>query len=108
VGVVEDEDLQRAFGRGVRAARMQLGISQERLADAVGLHRTYIGGVERGERNLTLQTVTRISRLIDADPLELLGTPEVPTRRLRAAATGADPGTRRGRRKRPAPRSEPT
>jgi len=56
----------------LRDRREQLGLSQEALADLVGVHRTYVGGVERGERNLTLRSVERIADAIEADPLELL------------------------------------
>lgn len=66
-------DLQRAFGRSVRAHRLRLGLSQEALADQLGVHRTYLGGVERGERNLTLQTVERIAASLREDPVRMLG-----------------------------------
>lgn len=65
-------DLQRAVGRNLRAHRQALGLSQEAFADVVGVHRTYMGGLERGERNLTLRSLERIAGLIDVDPLELL------------------------------------
>jgi len=65
-------DLQRIFGRNLRRYREQHGLSQEAFADVVGVHRTYMGGVERGERNLTLRSVERIAALIEVDPLELL------------------------------------
>lgn len=68
-------DLQRRFGRNLRTWREQQGYSQESFADALGLHRTYIGSVERGERNLTLQTVERIAHAIAVDPMELLSAP---------------------------------
>lgn len=58
-----EKDLQR-FGARVRAERERLGISQEELADRAGLHRTYLGGVERGERNLGLLNVIRIARAL--------------------------------------------
>jgi transcriptional regulator with XRE-family HTH domain len=65
-------DLQRAVGRYLRRYRQERGLSQEAFADLVGVHRTYMGGVERGERNLTLQSVERIARIIQVEPLELL------------------------------------
>lgn len=65
-------DLQRAVGRNLRAYREAKGLSQEAFADVVGVHRTYMGGVERGERNLTLRSVERIAMIIEVDPLELL------------------------------------
>lgn len=50
-----------AFGEAVRALRQRQGLSQEDFADRVGIHRTYIGDVERGERNLGLVNVGRIA-----------------------------------------------
>jgi transcriptional regulator with XRE-family HTH domain len=65
-------DLQRTLGRNLRAYREERGLSQEAFADVLGVHRTYMGGVERGERNLTLRSVERIAGRIDVDPLDLL------------------------------------
>ena len=65
-------DLQRAFGRNLRAHREAQGISQEDYADTVlGVHRTYLGGVERGERNLTLRTVERLAERAGVPVLDL-------------------------------------
>jgi transcriptional regulator with XRE-family HTH domain len=47
-------------------------LSQEAFADVLGVHRTYMGGVERGERNLTLKSLERLAGRIGVDPLELL------------------------------------
>lgn len=65
-------DLQQAVGRNLRAYRAAKGLSQEAFADVLGFHRTYMGGIERGERNLTLKSVERIAEHIDVDPLTLL------------------------------------
>jgi transcriptional regulator with XRE-family HTH domain len=65
-------DLQRTVGRNLRAYRQARGLSQEALADVLGVHRTYMGGIERGERNLTLKTLERIASRIELDPMELL------------------------------------
>jgi transcriptional regulator with XRE-family HTH domain len=67
-------DLQRIVGRNLRAYREHRGLSQEAFADLVGVHRTYMGGVERGERNLTLRSVERIAARIGVEPLKLLRT----------------------------------
>jgi transcriptional regulator with XRE-family HTH domain len=65
-------DLQQAVGRNLRAYRAAKGLSQEAFADVLGFHRTYMGGIERGDRNLTLKSVERIAERIDVDPLTLL------------------------------------
>ena len=65
-------ELQRVFGRNLRAHRMELNLSQENLAEVVGLHRTYVGSLERGERNPTLRTVEAIAHRLHVEPLELL------------------------------------
>lgn len=70
-----DGELQRTLGRNLRAYRKARGESQETLAATLGLHRTYVGGVERGERNLTLKSVESIARLVEIDPLKLLTPP---------------------------------
>jgi transcriptional regulator with XRE-family HTH domain len=74
-------DLQRTVGRNLRAYREAKGISQEAFADVLGVHRTYMGGVERGERNLTLKSLERIAQRLNLDPLTLLQPPDPPSRR---------------------------
>lgn len=53
--------LLRAFGAAVRRLRSERGWSQEEFADRVGVHRTYMGAIERGERNLSLVNIGRIA-----------------------------------------------
>ena len=61
----EDESLtKQRFGRRLREIRKGKGVSQEALALSCGLDRTYIGGVERGERNISLVNIHRIARAI--------------------------------------------
>ncbi|NCQ23567.1 MAG: helix-turn-helix transcriptional regulator [Roseovarius sp.] len=60
------------LGRAIRERRMDAGLSQEGLADACGLDRTYVGGVERGERNIGFKNLLRISRALHIEPSELL------------------------------------
>ena len=62
----------RVFGDQVRQIRLALGMSQEDLAAACGLDRTYIGGVERGERNLGLLNIVRVARSLSVRPADLL------------------------------------
>ena len=61
-----------AFGAAVRATRTDVGMSQERLAEMAGLHRTYFGSVERGERNVSLVNIERLARALAITPSELL------------------------------------
>lgn len=65
-------DLQRILGQNLRAYREARGLSQEAFANVLGVHRTYMGGLERGERNLTLRSVERIAEKIEVEPLALL------------------------------------
>jgi transcriptional regulator with XRE-family HTH domain len=85
---VAEGDLQKQLGANVRRIRDGLGLSQERFAERVGWHRTLVGAIERGERNLTLRTVERIGDQLGIDALDLLApapqVAEAPT--LRAAA----------------------
>ena len=64
-------ELQR-FGEQVRKLRKVRNLSQEDLAELSGLHRTYIGGIERGERNVSLINIVRIARALEVLPSELL------------------------------------
>ena len=65
-------DLQKTVGRNLRAYRMERGLSQEAFAEVLGVHRTYMGGVERGERNLTLKSVERMAEKLGMEVLELM------------------------------------
>lgn len=69
-------DLQRSVGHRLRAHRRQRGLSQEAFADVLGIHRTYMGGLERGERNLTLRSVERLAQRLGVEPLDLLCSAE--------------------------------
>ena len=60
------------LGLKIRKLRSEKGFSQESFADACGLDRTYVGGVERGERNLGFKNLLRISDALDVEPSELL------------------------------------
>lgn len=65
-------ELQRTVGRNLRAYRTERGLSQEAFADVLGVHRTYMGAVERGERNLTLRSVERLAERLEVEPSWLL------------------------------------
>lgn len=66
------ELIKKSFGNRMRELREQKRISQEALADVCELDRTYIGGVERGERNLSLINIYRIAAGLDVSPSALL------------------------------------
>jgi transcriptional regulator with XRE-family HTH domain len=55
------EDVRVRFGKALRRRRNKLGVSQEEFADMCGLDRTYIGGIERGERNVALVNIEKIA-----------------------------------------------
>lgn len=62
------------FAANVRRLRTERGMSQEALAEAAGVHRTYIGMLERGEKNVTIYNIERIARALNVAPPELLST----------------------------------
>jgi transcriptional regulator with XRE-family HTH domain len=59
------------FGKTVRELRMARGWTQERLAGEAGLHPTYVGGIERGERNVSLDNILKIARAMRVQPADL-------------------------------------
>lgn len=63
---------RRAFGDRVRMLRSETGLSQEALADAASLHRTYVGSVERGERNISLDNIYALAGALGVTPADLL------------------------------------
>ena len=62
----------KEFGNRVRHLRIQAGLSQEELSFLTGFHRTYIGMVERGERNISLTNVLVFARVFEIDVSDLL------------------------------------
>ena len=56
-----DENFIKKFGKEIRRRRVNADLSQEKLSELAGLHRTYLGAVERGERNISLQNIKRIA-----------------------------------------------
>jgi transcriptional regulator with XRE-family HTH domain len=67
-------DLRATFGSRVRELRQRLGLSQEELAEKADLHRNYIGGIERGERNVGLINVGKLAGALDVSVAELFAT----------------------------------
>ena len=58
------QDIRVRFGRVLRQQRQKLGVSQEAFADMCQMDRTYIGGIERGERNVALVNIEKIARAL--------------------------------------------
>ncbi|MDA8339703.1 MAG: helix-turn-helix transcriptional regulator [Nitrospiraceae bacterium] len=64
-------DIKKIFGKNVRIYREGSGISQEKLAHLCGLHRTYIGSIERGERNISLENIQKIADALQVKIIDL-------------------------------------
>jgi len=64
-------DIKRLFGKRLREIRIERGIAQEELSRAAGLNRTYISKIEKGERNVSLETVAKLARALGVKCLEL-------------------------------------
>ena len=69
---LDESQMKKSFGARVRDIRKSKGFSQEKLALACDLDRTYIGGVERGERNISLLNIHRIAYVLEVDAGSLL------------------------------------
>lgn len=67
-----EKSIQVSFGENLRKIRKNKGFSQESLAFACALDRTYIGGVERGERNISLINICKIAKALKLHPAELM------------------------------------
>ena len=65
------EDVRVRFGKALRARRRKLGVSQEEFADICGLDRTYVGGIERGERNVALVNIEKLAAALKISVSEL-------------------------------------
>jgi transcriptional regulator with XRE-family HTH domain len=72
----KDDDLKVAFGEAVRKFRTARGLSQEKLAERANIHRTYIGDVERGLRNIALVNMHRIASALEVSLSALIGEME--------------------------------
>ena len=72
MGKTGDKELRRVLAQNLRRFRANLGLSQERLADEAGLHRTFVGAVERYERNISLDNVEKLASALKVAPYELL------------------------------------
>ena len=70
-----DQPLIDAFGNRIRELRTARGLSQEQLAELTGFHRTYIGMIERGERNISLANIGVFAKSFGLNVTELLDFP---------------------------------
>lgn len=68
---LDNKDINVLFGQKLRQLRIDMNLSQEEFAFHVGLHRTYIGQVERAEKNITLKNIGKIAKALNIDPKEL-------------------------------------
>ena len=68
----EKSKLNRLVGDEVRRLRQTLGLSQEDFAEKCGIHRTYVGAIERGECNITLTTLESVAEALSINPDQLL------------------------------------
>ena len=66
------KDIEKRFGKRVRELRLAKGLSQEELSDRANMHRTYLGGIERGERNPALKNISAIAEALGVSLSELL------------------------------------
>jgi len=70
--VTEHEQLHLIVAANIRRCRQNINLSQEALADKCGLHRTYIGAIERGERNITINTLARVADALGVQATDLI------------------------------------
>lgn len=69
---MKKEPILVLFGHNVQSQRKALGLSQEQLADRAGVHRTYIGMIERAEKNITLVNIEKIAKALNVSIKNLL------------------------------------
>ena len=65
------QTMRKKFGKRIRELRLEKGWSQEGLADELGLHRTYVGAVERGEQNISLDNIEKVAKRLGLSVEEL-------------------------------------
>ena len=63
---------RQIFALNLKKLRLEKGLSQEKLASLAGLHRTYIGSVERGERNISIDNIEKLAKALESNISELL------------------------------------
>lgn len=73
---MNDNDVMVRFGKRLRTVREKVGISQEKLAELAGLHRTYVSTVERGLRNISIVNIERLASALGVTMAKLMPDPE--------------------------------
>jgi transcriptional regulator with XRE-family HTH domain len=68
----DKQELRTVFAKNLRRLRLAHGISQEKLADLAGIHRTYLSSVECGSRNVAIDNIERLAKALNTEPAELL------------------------------------
>lgn len=71
-----EQEVIAALGHAIRSRRLELSRSQELFAEQAGLHRTYVGSVERGERNVSLRNLLRIAHALEIRLSDLIASAE--------------------------------
>ena len=69
---MRDRDPLMLFGKRLRELRLERNLSQEKLAELAELHRNYVGGIERGERNVSLVNIVKLARGLNIRPFKLM------------------------------------
>lgn len=88
---VDETRVLRLVGARIRARRRQLGLSQEALGSRAGLHRTYVGSLERGERNIALVNLFQVSEALSISASDLLENLQLAPRSVTGPACSIDP-----------------
>lgn len=70
--ITQSKSTREIFAENLRRFRLKKELSQEELADLAGLHRTYIGSVERGERNISIDNIERLAKALECQVIDLL------------------------------------
>lgn len=83
------QNARQIFSKNVRRTRLSLNLSQEDLAELADLHRNYIGGVERGERNISLDNMERIAKALSTTIGTLLGEVDLTEQPSRGGCRGS-------------------
>ena len=69
---IDQDKAKKQLGSVIRKKRQELNYSQEAFADQCGVHRTYMGAIERGERNISLMNIIKVSNALNMKPSKLL------------------------------------